>query len=84
MAYRVLKNAGYVPEEVQLRREIGELAQLLALAVEDSLEYRDGMARLRLLVQRLGETRGGHLAVQDHYGRKLAERFRGKRTPPAE
>ena len=26
MAYRILKNAGYVPEEVRLRRDIGDQA----------------------------------------------------------
>jgi len=32
MAYKVLKNAGYIPPEVELRRDIHSLEQLLACA----------------------------------------------------
>jgi len=29
LAYRILKNAGYVPEEIEIRREIKSLAMLI-------------------------------------------------------
>lgn len=75
MAYRVMKNAGFVPEEVRLRREIADTAQLLALCDDGSPEERQGRARLRLLMQRLGEMRGGSVSLDDAYARQLAERF---------
>lgn len=79
MAYRALKNAGYVPEEVRLRREIGDVARLLDLCEEHSAEHREGLARLHLLIQRLGEMRGGNLALHDRYYRQMAEKLeRGK------
>lgn len=75
MAYRVLRNAGYVPDEVRLRREIGDAARLLELCEDESPEFRDGLARLHVLIQRMGEMRGGSLALQDGYYRRLAEKF---------
>jgi hypothetical protein len=85
MAYRVLKNAGYVPEEVRLRREIEDVTRLLDLCEDRSPDFREGLARLHLLMQRLGEMRGGNLALHDRYYRQLAEKFAGKReTEPHE
>jgi hypothetical protein len=36
MAWSVLKNAGYLPEEVQLMKEIAALKERLALALRDA------------------------------------------------
>ena len=44
MAYRILKNAGYVPEEMQLRKDIKALEALL-----DELPAEDGDRRRQLL-----------------------------------
>jgi hypothetical protein len=43
MAYRVLKNTGYVPEEMQLRKEIVSLQDLLNLCKDES--ERDDLNR---------------------------------------
>ncbi len=59
VAYRVLKNAGYLPPEVGLRREIFEVEQLLAGALDES-ERRAAGRRLRYLLARLSLARGGH------------------------
>lgn len=75
MAYRVLKNAGYVPEEVRLRREIEDVGRLLEFCDDSSTQYREGLNRLQLLVQRLGEMRGGNVALQDRYYKQIAEKF---------
>jgi hypothetical protein len=80
MAYRVLKNAGYVPEEVRLRREIEDASRLLELCDDSSTQYREGLNRLHLLVQRLGEMRGGNLALHDRYYRQVAEKFAQRHT----
>ena len=53
-AYRVLKNAGYVPPEVACLREIGELERFIDASAEG--EVRDRAARrLELLWLRPGE-----------------------------
>lgn len=40
MAYRLLKNAGYVPEEVALHKEITSLEQALATCTEEREKIR--------------------------------------------
>ncbi|MGD9946914.1 MAG: DUF1992 domain-containing protein [Desulfobulbus sp.] len=40
MAYRVLKNAGYVPEEVALQKEIIQLEQLLETCTDEKEKVR--------------------------------------------
>ena len=61
VAYRLLKNAGYVPEEVRLRREIRELGALLG-TIESAGERLRAARRLDLLRMRL-EGRGGRSAL---------------------
>lgn len=73
-AYRVLKNAGYLPEEMQTRREIHDAEELLRLA-RDEEERRSAAARLRLLMSRLDQRRGTALATQEAYYRRICERI---------
>lgn len=74
MAYRILKNAGYVPPEVEALREIGELQQLLQRLGEG--ESRTLAERkLQLLSLRLGASRGGNLQLEGDYYTKIAERI---------
>lgn len=44
LAYRILKNAGYVPEEIEMRREIMGLAVLI--------DATDGAERTRAITRR--------------------------------
>jgi hypothetical protein len=78
MGYRLLKNAGYVPEEVRLLREINEVSTLIRLAADV-----DGAARmrgrLRLLLERLACARGGQILVQEAYWRRVAEQLGGQK-----
>ena len=40
MAYRLLKNAGYVPEEVSLQKEITRMEQLLGTCTDEKEKVR--------------------------------------------
>lgn len=40
MAYRLLKNAGYVPEEITLQKEITRIEQLLATCTDEKEKVR--------------------------------------------
>jgi hypothetical protein len=60
-AYRVLRNAGYVPREVELRREIATAERLVTLAVADGAERARAQKRLALLRLRLAERGRGRL-----------------------
>ena len=84
LAYRLMKNAGYVPEEVCLLREIEEVTRLLELAAEEAGGPREAQARLQLLMCRLGEVRGGNLALEDRYYRLIAARLAGIKAAGAE
>ncbi len=84
MAYRVLKNAGYVPEEVRLRREIAEVQQLLWHSLEDELLSSKARRRLLMLTERLGYLRGGNLMVEDRYMDRIAERLDPDKKRPAD
>ncbi|MGQ0658998.1 MAG: DnaJ family domain-containing protein [Chromatiales bacterium] len=79
IAYRVLKNAGCLPPEVETRREIHHLRQLLAV-VDDA--ERPGVARrLQLLLWRLSAARGEEtdLRAQEAYFQCINERLAAER-----
>lgn len=83
-AYRILKNAGCVPEEVRLRREIGDVAELLRMAARDSAAEASARARLQHLLRSLGESRSGHLMTAERYIARITEllsRCSGKQDP---
>jgi hypothetical protein len=75
-AYRLLKNAGYLPPELQLRREIADAEQLLALA-EQSTERTAQSRRLRYLMTRLGLTRFApvNLQTEQVYFERLCDKL---------
>lgn len=75
IAFRILKNGGYVPPEVLQRREIAELeAKLPALKQE---ERSRALQKLQLLRTRLGAQRGRALHGNVYYERKLIEKLGG-------
>jgi len=73
-AYRLLKNAGYLPEEVCLLKDIEEAEQLLLLA-EIVEQRQDASARLRLLLNKIGCQRSLSLATQQEYFDRLSKRL---------
>jgi len=74
VAYRLLKNAGYVPDEVRLFAEIRSAGQLLMQASAEE-ERIAATARLRLLLERMGSGRAMPLQVQADYFERLVERL---------
>jgi hypothetical protein len=74
-AYRMLKNAGFVPPEVELRREISRVEELIR-AVTACDERSRGFRKLELLRLRLSASRRGNgPALDDVYLEKLIERL---------
>lgn len=65
LAYRILKNAGFVPPEVQTLREIGELERLVQQSTGETRSA--ALKKLHLLTSRLGEMRGGSLQAVSTY-----------------
>ena len=57
MAYRILRNAGFVPVEIEARKEAASLRRLLASATGDDAKAR-AAARLALIEAALEAARG--------------------------
>lgn len=76
LAYRVLKNAGYVPKEVAMRKEIASLAELLENC-EDEQKCSAAITRLRYLMEHLnmGSERHAALEAHDDYYQKVLGRI---------
>ncbi len=63
MGYRMLKNAGYVPEEVGLRKEIQKTEDLLCQCVDEKEKYKQ-LTKLNYLKFKL-ETKSGKSLTLD-------------------
>lgn len=75
--YRILKNAGCVPPELDLRRQIATLERLLDLAQQDDPEHRRAHAKLSFLRLRLSESRQrSALRFDPAYETALLDRLR--------
>jgi hypothetical protein len=81
-AYRVLRNAGFVPPEVQDLREIGELERAVLASTGEAARGR-ALARLNVLLARVAHARGG-MALDEACYLRLVERLSRGETPAAE
>lgn len=75
VAYRILKNAGYLPPDLELRKELREAEHLLQQLPEG--ERSRARARLELLQLRLAAARRSpiNLLLEDQYRERLLERL---------
>jgi hypothetical protein len=73
MAFRILKNAGYVPPEVEMLRDARELERAIALAESDADKRRLAL-KLSLLESRLA-AHGLTLRLEPAYAEKLAAKL---------
>ncbi len=56
MAYKILKNSGYVPEEIELQRQINSTRDLLKHCTDEQEKYRQ-IQKLNLLILRMNMKR---------------------------
>ena len=79
LAYRILKNAGFVPEEVELRREIMDLSVLIEAT--DGPERTRALARRDWLRARLALRGGPGTSLLDHpeYAERVTDRLERRR-----
>lgn len=73
-AYRVLKNAGFLPHEVGLRREIREAEDLLRSAIDADVSDR-ARRRIEYLRLRLSVAGREDLRLQQDYYEAVCERL---------
>lgn len=72
--YRLLKNAGYVPPELEAHGEIREIEALLRAADDDSERGRL-LSRLHWLLLRAPLAKRGGLQLEADYAAKVAEKL---------
>ena len=76
LAYKVLKNADFIPPELELRKEIRSMQELLSGMPETGEKYKT-LKKLNLLVMKLNTMRGAHIQfdVPQQYLDPMAERL---------
>lgn len=76
MAYKILKNSGYLPPEVEERKEIKRLEDLIA-ATEDEHERLRQMKKLGVLLMKIDARRPSSSSItsQHAYYRNVVERI---------
>ena len=80
VAYRILKNSGFVPPEIELRRDIATAENLLAQALTPADRERAN-SRLEFLLMKLAASRGGARdpRIEADYYERLADKVRARR-----
>lgn len=79
MAYKILKNADCLPPELELRKEIVRLQDLVA-ALPDTAEKLAQMRRLNFLMMKMNMMRPVSAQLLEHelYAPKILERLQSK------
>ena len=75
IAYKVLKNAGYTPPEVEARSELMQVEDLLASAPDEKARYQ-ALKRLNYITMKLGALRPQSALLDDHrYASRVVDRL---------
>ena len=76
MVYKILKNAGFVPPEVALQKEIETLEDVLAGMEDTRAKYRQ-LKKLNFLITKLNMLRRTSVGLEkfQRYEKKLVERL---------
>jgi hypothetical protein len=86
LAYKVLKNAGMSPPEVEGRKEIMRMEDLLANAPDEKTRYQ-AIRRINYLALKIGEVRPHSAMLDEHeYSTRVLDRLTRKagEKPPGE
>ena len=75
LAYKVLKNAGCLPPELELKKEISKAEELLSSMEDEGQKYRQ-LQRLNFLIMKLNEMRRGSVQWEEKqlYYEKMVEK----------
>ncbi|KPJ97899.1 MAG: hypothetical protein AMJ60_10030 [Desulfobacterales bacterium SG8_35] len=83
MAHKILKNAGYLPPEIEAKREIQQIEDLLATCEDECTRVKQ-IKKLNYLVLKLNIMKGDRVNIesQEEYYRKIVERISVKKQNP--
>jgi hypothetical protein len=84
MAYRILKNAGLVPEEISMLREVAQLEALVRDTDPQEPANSQAARRLELLRMKLDQASPGRssLLLGERYRQRILERMAGIDSEP--
>jgi hypothetical protein len=76
MAHKILKNAGYLPPEIETKKEIQQIEDLL-VACEDEQTRVKQIKKLNYLMLKLNTMKGDSVNIesQEEYYRQIVERI---------
>jgi hypothetical protein len=76
MAYKILKNSGYLPPEIEERKEVKKLEDLIS-RTEDEHERLRQMKKLNVLLMKVDARRpfSSNITSQHDYYRKIVEKI---------
>jgi len=80
LAYKILKNADCIPPEIELKKEINRIEEVLA-GMQDTAEKYRILKKLNFLIMKLNLTRSGSIKFElpQQYETQLATRFETKK-----
>jgi hypothetical protein len=81
MAHKILKNAGYLPPEIETKKEIQQIEDLLATCEDEYIRVRQ-IKKLNFLVMKLNAMKGDsvNIETQEEYYRQVVERITVNRS----
>ncbi len=81
MAYKILKNSGFVPPEIETRKEIQKLEDLIS-RTEDEHQRVKQMKKLNVLMMKLDSRRSRPSSIEhdEHYYRRIVEKVTVRST----
>lgn len=81
MAYKILKNSGYVPPQVETRKEIQKLEDLILKTEESHVRIKQ-MRKLDVLMRKIDAQRSRPSSIEhdDLYYRKIVEKIDKSRS----
>lgn len=76
MAYKILKNAGYLPPELETKKEIQQLEEMLSSCEDEHTRVKQ-IKKLNYLILKLNAMKGDgvNLENQEEYYRQIVERI---------
>lgn len=81
LANKILKNAGCLPPEIELRKKIRQTEDLLTAMEDGSREKFRTLKKLNYMIMKLNITRSGtpHVDLPEHYKARVADRMHAKK-----
>ncbi len=83
MAHKILKNAGYLPPEIETKKEIQQIEDLLCRCDDEHTRVKQ-IKKLNYLILKLNAMKGDsvNIANQEDYYRQVVERISVKKNNP--